>query len=66
MSDLLGQITANPVLAFLGALVVIALVLVPVFLRLAGLSGAQIIELVNVTWRNIIDLVHAFREENKG
>lgn len=64
MEALLKTLSESPVLALLGAVVVVAIVLIPVFLRLAGLSGAQIIDVINITGRMIVDLVRAFRDEN--
>lgn len=66
MNEILQSIGSSPALALLGAGVLVTIILIPVFLRLAGLSGAQIIDLISITWRMVIDLVRAFREENKS
>jgi len=64
--ELLKSVSESPVLALLGAGVLLVVILIPVFLRLAGLSGAQIIDVLAMTGRMIVDLVRAFREENSN
>jgi len=60
------QILENPLLAALGALVLLAVILAPAALRVAGLTGGQIIELLKATMQFIVEVVRSFRSENKS
>lgn len=62
--DLLKNWPAEAVLAALIVLCVFAL-LIPVVLRLAGLQGQQIIDVLTMTAQFAINLVRAFKEQNK-
>jgi len=48
------------------ALVALLVVLVPLSLRLAGLSGQQIIDVLTLTTQFFINLVREFRAQNKS
>jgi len=56
-----------PAEAILGALVVICIfaLLVPVVLRIAGLQGQQIIDVMTLTLQFFINIVREFRAQNK-
>lgn len=66
MVEILHEIGSSPVLAFVGAALLLALLLLPVALKLAGLSGQQIVDTLTITGRILIDLVKAFRDENRS
>jgi len=53
--------------ALLGAFGIMALLvlLVPIALKLAGLSGEQIVDLLTSTMRFFINMLQAFRAQNK-
>jgi len=65
MVEILNAIAASPALALLGAACLLFLLLAPIALRIAGLTGRQIVDTLAMTWQMIIGLVRAFREENK-
>ena len=58
------QLLTNPIFAALGLLVLLGVLLAPVALRLAGLSGTQIIELLRATMEFIVEVVREFRIQN--
>lgn len=62
MTDIIREIGTSPALAYLGALVVLALLLVPVVLRVSGLTGAQIVDVL-LTWAKLLpEMIRAWRD----
>ena len=64
MENILSIIANSPVLAFLGALVILALVLIPIMLRLAGLTGGQIVQVLISMHENVRATIREFRQQN--
>ena len=64
MENILSIIANSPVLAFLGALVILALVLIPIILRLAGLTGEQIVQVLIAMQENARATIREFRQQN--
>jgi len=62
--DVINALAASPVLAIIGLVVVLSIVFAPGVLSLAGLTGAQIIDLLKSTMRFIVQLIHEFRTSN--
>jgi len=68
----IAQITLDldklPANILFGVVVVLAIVilLVPVALRLAGLTGQQITDVLTLTMQFFVNLVREFRAQNKG
>lgn len=62
MEQIITSITDNPVLALLGAAVLLTILLMPIVLHIAGLSGAQIVETLKLTLKFFVDVVKAFRD----
>lgn len=56
----------NPLLAAAGLVVLLLILLLPLALRLAGLTGAQILELLRATMAFIIEAIKTFRSTNNG
>lgn len=61
MQAILSSISSSPVLAALGALLLLVIVIAPVGLKVAGLSGAQIVAVIKLTAETAVKLVRAFR-----
>lgn len=59
---------ALPQTLILGALLIVALLvlLIPITLRIAGLTGAQIIDAFTITFNAFLSIVKEFREQNKN
>ncbi len=57
-----------PQTLILGALLIVALLLLllPLALRLAGLTGAQIVDTITLSWQFALNIVREFREQNKS
>ena len=64
MIDILNLIASSPVLALLGAGVLLVVLVAPIVLRIAGLSGAQIVDLLKTTARFAVNLALALRIED--
>lgn len=64
--DVLSTIGHSPYLALLGAAGLLTVLLVPLVLKAAGLSGSQIVETIRLTLRFFSGVVSAFRDENKN
>lgn len=64
MPNILQAIAASPLLAIVGLVVLLAIILAPIALSIAGLTGAQIIELLKSTMAFIIQVIHEFRASN--
>lgn len=62
---LIAVLSSSPALALLGLALLVALVFAPAALRLAGLSGLQIVELLRSTMTFVVELVRQFRAQNK-
>jgi len=68
---IIGQIVLDlskwPTEAILGAIAILGLIvlLVPVALKFAGLTGQQIADVLNLTMQFFINLVAEFRAQNK-
>ena len=58
------QFITNPIFAVLGLLVLLGLLLAPLALKLAGLTGAQIIEVLQATMQFIVEIIREFRRQN--
>jgi len=58
------QFLTNPIFAVFGLLVLLGVLLAPVALKLAGLTGSQIIELLSATMQFIVEIIHEFRSQN--
>ena len=61
MGELMQGIANSPALALLGAGVLLVLLLAPIALRIAGLSGSQIVDLLKTTARFAFNLASALR-----
>jgi len=61
---LLTNLPENVIIAAL-ALIALVVVLVPISLRLAGLTGQQIADVISLTMQFAINLVREFRAQNK-
>lgn len=64
-SNTLLQIITNPIIGAFGLVVLLSILLAPIVLRLAGLTGAQIVDLLKTTMGFITGLITAFRERNR-
>lgn len=60
------QLLQSPVLAALGGLLVLLVIGVPLALRLAGLSGSQIVEVIKLTLQFLVNFAQSLRQENKN
>lgn len=56
----------SPYLAALGLLVLLALILAPIALRLAGLTGDQVVRLLQATMQFILEVIKDFRNSNSN
>jgi len=65
MTEFLKNLPASLFSGLIVAIVVVVL-FVPIALRVAGLSGQQIMDVLVITFRAFIDLVRDFREKNKS
>lgn len=65
MSDILSKIPQTVILGVFGLFVVVVL-LVPISLRLAGLTGQQVVDVITLTLQFFINLVREFRTQNKS
>ena len=65
MEAILQSIASSPALALLGAGVLLTIILIPLALRLAGLTGAQIVQTIQITLQAFIQLAQGFRAQNK-
>jgi len=54
------------VLIAFAALLTMIVLFVPISLRLAGLTGQQIVDTINMTMQFFINLVKEFRTQNKA
>jgi len=61
MQAFLNSVAGSPALALLGGLIVVALFAAPIALKLAGLSGSQIVALLKYTAETVVALVRAYR-----
>jgi hypothetical protein len=59
--SVLQSIVSNPVLAVIGFAVVIVVLFAPIALRIAGLSGAQIVDLLKATAGFAVNLASVLR-----
>lgn len=66
MANILKAVTDSPVLAIIGLVVVLAVLLAPFALSVAGLTGKQIIELFNATMTFIVNVIKEIRSSNNG
>lgn len=69
MSDAIINALSNlPASVLVGtvALLVILVLFIPVALRVAGLTGQQIVDVLTLSLRFFIDLVHEFRAQNQN
>lgn len=66
MLQLLQWLEKQPGLAALGALVLVFFVLAPLVLRLAGLTGTQIVTVIKLTFQFFVNLAAGLRDENKN
>jgi len=64
-TDILSKL---PESLILGVLLIVALfvLLVPLALKLAGLTAAQIVDVLTMTTKFFIEIVREFRNENKS
>jgi len=60
------QLLSSPVLALLGALLVLLIIAVPLALRLAGLSGKQIVEVITLTLQFLVNFAQSLRDDNRA
>lgn len=60
----MDKLLTNPIFAALGLLVLLGVLLAPLALRLAGLTGKQILELFKATMVFIVEIIHEFRAQN--
>lgn len=66
MKDIIQALTSSPALALLGAALLLTVLLAPIALRIAGLTGHEIIETLRLTLQFFTGIVQAFREEKKN
>lgn len=66
MVQILQWLEKQPGLAALGALVVLAIVFLPVALRVAGLTGSQIVQVIQLTLQFFVNLTAGLRNQNKN
>lgn len=64
MAEIIKALPAYVVLGVAG-IAALVLLLVPIALRLAGLTGQQIADTLSLTMQFAINLVREFREQNK-
>lgn len=64
LEEIGNALTGTPALACLGVLVIVAVLIAPLLLSLAGLTGAQIVKLLRETMKFVMDVVRAFRRSN--
>lgn len=60
------ELLKSPLLAAIGGLVVLAVIGVPLALRLAGLSGEQIVTVIRETLGTAKDIIRALRNINNN
>ena len=63
--DVLSQAPASLILGVL-ALALVFILLIPLALRLAGLTGQQVADTIKLTLQFFLDLVGEFRAQNKS
>ena len=61
----LSHYSGDVLLAALGLMILLILA-VPLALKLAGLSGQQIADLLTLSMQFFVNLLHEFRAQNKG
>jgi len=61
----LDKLLASPVFAAIGIAVVVAIVVTPLVLRLAGLTSDQIVTVIQATWQALALIIQELRDENK-
>lgn len=61
---MLAGLPENVLIAF-AALLALIVLLVPVALRLAGLTGQQIVDVLTLTLQFFVNIVREFRAQNK-
>jgi hypothetical protein len=65
MVEIIKAFPAVVIVEVVGLLVVLVL-FVPISLRIAGLSGQQIVDSLSFTLRFFVEIVREFRNENKS
>jgi hypothetical protein len=63
--QILQWLEKQPGLALIGALVILAFILIPLALRLAGLSPAQIVAVIRATFDFFLELVGRHRNDDE-
>ena len=66
MIQILQWLEKQPFIGILGAVVLAAILLVPLALKLAGLSAGQIVEVIKLTLNFFASIVASFRDENNN
>ena len=66
MLQLLQWLEKQPFIGLFGAFVLAAILLIPLALRLAGLTGVQIVDVIKLTLQFFVNLAASFRDENKN
>lgn len=65
MLPILQNIPQTLILGVIGMVALLALLL-PVALRIAGLTGAQIVDVLTLTMQFFLNLIQEFRAQNKN
>lgn len=60
----MSNVPENVIIAFI-AIVALLVVIVPLALRLGGLTGQQVVDVITLTLQFFINLVREFRAQNK-
>jgi len=67
VNDVIASLAQQaPLVVVLALVLLLGLALLPIALRIAGLSGSQIVDTLALTLQFGINLIRAFRDENRG
>lgn len=66
MDNIVQAILSSAVFPVMGLAAMLTILLIPLVLRLAGLSGKQIVDTIALTLQFFRGLVQSFRDENKN
>lgn len=66
MLQLLQWLEKQPLIGLFGAFVLAAILLVPLALKVAGLSPAQIVDVIRLTLQFFTGIVASIREDNRN
>ena len=66
LSRFLEWFETQPGLGLIGALALLAILFIPLALRLAGLTGVQIVDVIRLTLQFFVNIAAGLRDENKN